>query len=398
MTQPALLILGPDTLASARSPIAHQLERLRALAAGGASDLATIGAIRLLAAPRRPGGESAAVYAGALNDLAVLRFSAGDHAASRRLLHEALRIDARHELALANLADVSASAAPEMARWAEGPDAAALPTSLNAWVVEALSLAERKVGFRGQTVLEVSGAIPADAARATGARRWCAGYPEATPQDDGFYEVRAADCRALPYADASFDAVFSSCAFEHVNDMEKALAEIARVMRPGASLVTNFAPIWSCAVGHHLWETDGNGQRIMFLDPIVPHFAHLLLSEAEMRAYLEIVLGSDAARRCARFIYHDTYINRVFEGEFQRFFRAAGFDVSGMERQGKWSADHVPSPEMLAALQHAHPQGGDFTTPGFRGVLVKPRTRVVQATLPFEGDSIEDDFTIGVLP
>lgn len=238
-------------------------------------------------------------------------------------------------------------------------------------MVEALALAERTVSFRGLSVLEVGGAIPRDAAVSTGARRWCAGYPEATPSDDGFYEVRAADCRKLPYADATFDAVFSSCALEHVNDMGAALVEIARVMRPGASLVTNFAPIWSCAVGHHLWQLDGDGQRIMFLDPIVPNFAHLLLTEREMEHYLAIVLGSEAAQRCARFIYHDTYINRVLEGEFQRLFRAAGFEVEGLERQGKWCVEHLPSPELQLVLQRKYPDGGDFSTPGFRGVLVK---------------------------
>ena len=38
---------------------------------------------------------------------------------------------------------------------------------------------------------------------------------------------------ALPYEDASFDLVFSFSVFEHLHDYPRALAEVARVLRPG---------------------------------------------------------------------------------------------------------------------------------------------------------------------
>lgn len=48
--------------------------------------------------------------------------------------------------------------------------------------------------------------------------------------------VREADATALPFADAGFDAVVSFIMLHHVLDWEQALAETARVLRPGGVL------------------------------------------------------------------------------------------------------------------------------------------------------------------
>ncbi len=46
-------------------------------------------------------------------------------------------------------------------------------------------------------------------------------------------EFRTADCHALPFADASFDRVFSHALMEHLSDPARAVAEIHRVLKPG---------------------------------------------------------------------------------------------------------------------------------------------------------------------
>jgi ubiquinone/menaquinone biosynthesis C-methylase UbiE len=50
-------------------------------------------------------------------------------------------------------------------------------------------------------------------------------------------EVREADGEHLPFADASFDLVFSWGVIHHTTDMGKALGELVRVCRPGGALV-----------------------------------------------------------------------------------------------------------------------------------------------------------------
>jgi SAM-dependent methyltransferase len=46
----------------------------------------------------------------------------------------------------------------------------------------------------------------------------------------------------LPFPDASFDAVFSYATHEHIPEVEKSMAEIARVLKPGG--VCLLAPAW----------------------------------------------------------------------------------------------------------------------------------------------------------
>lgn len=46
-------------------------------------------------------------------------------------------------------------------------------------------------------------------------------------------EFKECDCRALPFPDASFDAVVAATTLSHVPDVGRALAEMVRVARPG---------------------------------------------------------------------------------------------------------------------------------------------------------------------
>src|SRR2546430_9951320 len=46
-------------------------------------------------------------------------------------------------------------------------------------------------------------------------------------------DARVGDVAALPFADGEFDLVVAAWMLYHVPDLERALAEIARVLRPG---------------------------------------------------------------------------------------------------------------------------------------------------------------------
>jgi ubiquinone/menaquinone biosynthesis C-methylase UbiE len=63
-------------------------------------------------------------------------------------------------------------------------------------------------------------------------------------------DARVADIQALPFADSEFDCVVAGWVLYHVQDRERAISEVARVLRPGGRFVTatmaddNFAEVW----------------------------------------------------------------------------------------------------------------------------------------------------------
>ncbi|MFM8529674.1 MAG: class I SAM-dependent methyltransferase [Ilumatobacteraceae bacterium] len=72
-----------------------------------------------------------------------------------------------------------------------------------------------------------------------------------------FARAGAAD---LPFADGSFDAVVACLVFEHIRDVDEAIAEVARVLRPGGR--------FAFFLNHPLLQTPNSGWiDDQFLDP-----------------------------------------------------------------------------------------------------------------------------------
>jgi ubiquinone/menaquinone biosynthesis C-methylase UbiE len=65
--------------------------------------------------------------------------------------------------------------------------------------------------------------------------------------------VAVADAMRLPFADASFEVVTANDSMEHFADPAAALAELARVLRPGGHLYLYFTPYRS-PLGSHLYD------------------------------------------------------------------------------------------------------------------------------------------------
>ncbi|MBK7643970.1 MAG: class I SAM-dependent methyltransferase [Planctomycetes bacterium] len=356
-----------------------ELDEIRALALAGELDLATVRAIRLGSALEsvRAGGppELRLVEAELLSDLCVLRHRRGDQSGARGLARACLALAPEHAAASENLHELEQLPAPIAEDRSEDP----VPSKLNPWVRHALDLGQREEGFFGKDVIEVGGAVPEEHARATGAASWSGFYLGAQAQHSPGYEIRDADARSIPWPDQSFDLAFSSCAFEHIQDLGRALREIARVLRPGGVLVTSFAPIWSCAVGHHLWGRTEEGARVQFLDPLIPLFGHLLLEQGELAWFLTQTVGSACAQRFSEQVCRHPHINRVHEEQYRQLFAEAGFDDSRLCEQGPWHPTHEPTPALLAALHERHPGMAGFRSPGFEGVLRLGRKRAGEA-------------------
>ena len=68
-------------------------------------------------------------------------------------------------------------------------------------------------------------------------------------------DARVADAEQLPYGDGEFDCVFAGWVLYHVPGLEQAVAECARVLRPGGRLVastyleSNLSELWDLIEG-----------------------------------------------------------------------------------------------------------------------------------------------------
>jgi ubiquinone/menaquinone biosynthesis C-methylase UbiE len=79
--------------------------------------------------------------------------------------------------------------------------------------------------------------------------------------------VRVDPDRPLPFDDNHFDAGYSWSVFEHVADVEAALAEVHRILKPGAPFFLQIEPFYASPFGSHL--------KRLIDEP----WAHLLMDE-----------------------------------------------------------------------------------------------------------------------
>jgi SAM-dependent methyltransferase len=79
-------------------------------------------------------------------------------------------------------------------------------------------------------------------------------------------EAHLGDVQALPFADGEFDVVVANWLLYHVEDLDRGLSELARVLRPGGALVAG-----TQARGHlgNVWELLGDaGQPELSFDDV----------------------------------------------------------------------------------------------------------------------------------
>lgn len=138
------------------------------------------------------------------------------------------------------------------------------------------------------------------------------------------------DAREMPFPDESFDAILSIATFEHVLDLDRALEEMYRVLRPGGILFTRFGPIWSCAVGHHIHMNIDEETYFRFwkeeCNPI-PNYYHLLYDEAELAELLADKHGEELAAKISHHVFHATHINRLMYADYYRMFAESKFEI-----------------------------------------------------------------------
>ena len=173
------------------------------------------------------------------------------------------------------------------------------------------------------------------------------------------YEIVKGDVRRLPFRDSSISAILSITAFEHVHDIDVALREMHRVLKPGGILYSDFGPIWSCSIGHHVFAiVDGVEARHWKpgRNP-VPHYAHLWMPPDALRAAVleKAWVFPKLADEIVRWIYEGDGVNRIFYEDYAKLFEASPFTV----RQLVPVREHVPR-DVQRKLEQACPGHKDF--------------------------------------
>jgi SAM-dependent methyltransferase len=166
------------------------------------------------------------------------------------------------------------------------------------------------IDFRNKTVLEVGGCnLPRDLVLGIlGAKKWVCVEQlkwlefdrKTMPSERVFYPLNHPDSKQIIHDNdyivfdgsateigkelhGEFDACVSFAAFEHFDDLPKAVDCIHRALKPNGLLCSSFGPIWSCNVGHHFWI---EGSHFYHFNNIkgshLPPFVHLLYSASEI--------------------------------------------------------------------------------------------------------------------
>lgn len=184
----------------------------------------------------------------------------------------------------------------------------------------------------------------------------------------------SADVRKIPYPDNYFDLIFSSSAFEHLPDLDVALDEMYRVLKPGGQLFTHFGPLWSTSYGHHLW-LNHEGRTYTYWNVVLPAFCHLLQSPQEVYETLLLDHSSELSEAIANYVFDSPEQNRLFFDDFEYLFQNSRFKVvffKGYDTELSRVYLKTISPVVLQQLKSRYPRCSGFLYDGITAVLKKP--------------------------
>ena len=189
--------------------------------------------------------------------------------------------------------------------------------------------------------------------------------PPSTP----YVHFLRSDARWLQFEDKSISSIFSVATFEHINNLELAIDEFFRVLRPGGVLYTDFGPIWSCSVGHHVFAKVGDEEARHWKpgkNP-VPNFGHLLLPADELRVQLKGKVSEALLDAIIAWIYEKDEINRLFYEDYIRIFEQSDFQIESINKV----LEHIDS-TLEKSLQEMYAPYQEFRCRMLEVTLSKP--------------------------
>jgi SAM-dependent methyltransferase len=127
-------------------------------------------------------------------------------------------------------------------------------------------------------------------------------------------DARAGDVQSLPFADGDFDCAVANWMLYHVPDLDRALGELARVLRPGGRLVAATNGLRHLAELWDLVGRDRSAEPLRFFaetgaDALRPHFARV--ERRDVRGTMTFATREDVRGYIASSIVHKHLADRV---------------------------------------------------------------------------------------
>lgn len=251
-----------------------------------------------------------------------------------------------------------------------------------------ISFGDSLVGLKDLDVLEVGGCISPNIVFEVNPKSWTSidinsrrfDGKESKLKELG-YIAKKMSVTKMDFEDNSFDRIFSINCFEHVDDMNNALSEMHRVLRPGGLLFSIFGPIWSSPVGHHTWVEHG-GKLYHFGESVFPDWYHLLMNRNELNDFLSRKYGVEVSEKIVSYVYDSNDINRLCDGDFSRLFMNSDFRKQLMifqKKGGRLSKAEVD------VVSHKYPSVIDLRNTEILVVLSKGDLSLVSKLSIFKG-------------
>jgi SAM-dependent methyltransferase len=181
------------------------------------------------------------------------------------------------------------------------------------------------------------------------------------------------------YGGSSFDCVYGVSVLEHIPEPDLLLENVAAVLVPGGFAFLQGGPLWSGALGHHIWLDDYRDQTSSSYHFIpypgsrafnpIPDWGHLLMNEACLADILkqDARVSANDINKITDFIFHrQGIINRVTQGEWLAALNRTTLALCELE----YDRINVPD-DTLEKLQNQLGLDCDWSVLSMRFVLKK---------------------------
>jgi len=136
--------------------------------------------------------------------------------------------------------------------------------------------------------------------------------------------LKKGDIRKTDFPDNYFDYIYSLAAFEHVFDLNIALNEMYRILKPGGLLYTKFGPIWSSCWGHHLW-LNHKSSVYNYINTELPPYCHLLMTPNELNKVISGRFEKEICEKIVEYVFNCPDQNRLFYEDYEEIVNKSQF-------------------------------------------------------------------------